>query len=217
MSYKRPNKTRQDLFIRERQFITVLASFIAVFSLLIFIASLLGFFSEITYGYRNFLLANLGKYSKWSGGYGPQWFVILMDDISSLSSGPIILLFLILISIYLFVKEKKEILKPYLIVIIGRGFFSLLLKTIFSKTPTFDLIKLLLLNTNPYPSGHAMLSVIFYLTSAYFFSKSEENHKVRALFFTVGFIMPFLIGLSRIFIGAHSPDQVIAGWAAGFY
>lgn len=195
----------------------VFASLILVFSALIFLASILGYFSELTFGYKSFLLHTFGKYNKWDNNYGPQWFVVLMGNFTSLGSGPNILLFLMLISIYLYLKSKFITLKTYLLVIIGGGIFSLIIKTIFSEKPTFNLIKLLLINNNEFPSGHAMISVIFYLTSAYFFSKSEQNKRIRTLFFSVGVILPFIIGISRIFLGAHSPNQVIAGWAVGYF
>lgn len=208
---------RNQSHLQDDQLKAVFASLILVFSVLIFLASILGYFSELTYGYKSFLLHTFGKYNKWNDDYGPQWFVVLMGNFTSLGSGPNTVLFLLLISIYLYLRSKLKLLKAYLLVIIGGGIFSILIKTIFSAKPTFDLIKLLLINNNEFPSGHAMISVIFYMTSAYFFSKSERNEKIRTLFFSVGIILPFIIGISRIFLGAHSPNQVIAGWAVGYF
>ncbi len=210
-------KKKYQPHVRDEQLQTIIAFLIAIFSVLIFTASVLGYFSEITYGYKNFLVNSFGRYNKWSDIYGPAWLVILMSDFSSFGSGPTILLFLLLISIYMYQKSYQQILKPYLLVIIGGGIFSLIVKTIFAKNPTFNFIKLFLVNENAFPSGHAMVSVIFYLTSAYFFSRRERNRNIILLFYSVGFILPLIIGISRIFLGAHSPNQVIAGWAIGYF
>ena len=69
------------------------------------------------------------------------------------------------------------------------------------------------------PSGHAMSSVAFYLTLwhlLYDNCKMEKkfNRKTCSLLFFV--IIIFTILMTRIFLGAHSIDQIILGGSIGF-
>lgn len=59
-----------------------------------------------------------------------------------------------------------------------------------------------------FPSLHASMSV------AMFFPLANSLRKTWAKVFF--FLLPFLIGLSRIILGAHYPTDVLAGWVLGF-
>jgi membrane-associated phospholipid phosphatase len=56
------------------------------------------------------------------------------------------------------------------------------------------------------PSGHAQASIVWLLAGSYLRKK---------WFWITAVLLTFLIGLSRPFLGVHSPAQVIAGWAIG--
>ena len=69
------------------------------------------------------------------------------------------------------------------------------------------------------PSGHAMSSVAFYLTLWHLLSENckmekKFNRKTCSLLFFV--IIIFTILMTRIFLGAHSIDQIILGGSIGF-
>ena len=66
-----------------------------------------------------------------------------------------------------------------------------------------------------FPSGHAMMAVIFYGMVAYLLV-----HAVPRWHWQVGFVMSactlaLLIGFSRLFLGVHFVSDVLGGWAAG--
>ncbi len=58
------------------------------------------------------------------------------------------------------------------------------------------------------PSLHSTMAAATYGTIA------ESTGKNAAI--AIGIIMPFLIGLSRPFLGVHYPTDVLLGWALGF-
>lgn len=63
-----------------------------------------------------------------------------------------------------------------------------------------------------YPSGHAMVSVAFYLLVALMLAKAFSKLKWAAVILGV---VSFLPGLSRLFMGVHYPSDIIMGWLLG--
>lgn len=65
-----------------------------------------------------------------------------------------------------------------------------------------------------FPSGHAFGSVIFYGLFSYLdyiYLKSPLNILITALLW----VLIFMIGVSRIYLKAHYPSDVLAGWILG--
>jgi len=66
-----------------------------------------------------------------------------------------------------------------------------------------------------FPSGHASLSMVAYGILAVLVSRSYLSRGTRLAVFGAVVALVFLIGLSRVWLGVHSPSDVIAGWVAG--
>ncbi|MBP3953523.1 phosphatase PAP2 family protein [Bacillus suaedae] len=66
-----------------------------------------------------------------------------------------------------------------------------------------------------FPSGHSMGSLIFYGFIAYFILRSSQKKIIKYISMVVLSILIILIGTSRIYLGAHYPSDVIAGYVAG--
>jgi membrane-associated phospholipid phosphatase len=68
-----------------------------------------------------------------------------------------------------------------------------------------------------FPSGHAVMSVVFYGIITYFIVRSVKSWNLRV--FTVmaaGFIV-FIVGFSRIYLQVHYLSDVLGGYASGFF
>ncbi len=61
-----------------------------------------------------------------------------------------------------------------------------------------------------FPSGHALLSTVFYVTLAAIMTRRPSVRIAAA-------ILAGLIGLSRIYLGVHYPSDVAAGYSAGVF
>jgi membrane-associated phospholipid phosphatase len=66
-----------------------------------------------------------------------------------------------------------------------------------------------------FPSGHATLSMVGYGTLAILVSRSRLPVAARILFMGLAGVVVFLVGLSRVWLGAHYPSDVVAGWTTG--
>jgi undecaprenyl-diphosphatase len=66
-----------------------------------------------------------------------------------------------------------------------------------------------------FPSGHAMVSAVVYLTLALVAAPAFPGRRVRAYLVGSSLVLVFLVGLSRIYLGVHFVTDVLAGWLGG--
>jgi undecaprenyl-diphosphatase len=69
--------------------------------------------------------------------------------------------------------------------------------------------------TSSFPSGHAMLSAVVYLTLGVMLARLVPNRAAKIYFLSMAILLSFLIGISRVYMGVHYPTDVLAGWTAG--
>ena len=138
-----------------------------------------------------------------------------MKDITSLGSATIIVLFTVIVTVYLLLQKKYNLLWMVLTATIGGALLVSGLKEFIGRTRPTIVTHLLEENSHSFPSGHSMMSAIVYLTQATLLSRIEENRKAKIYIISVALLLTFLIGISRIYIGVHYPTDVLAGWVAG--
>src|SRR5690606_26095037 len=69
--------------------------------------------------------------------------------------------------------------------------------------------------TASFPSGHAMMSAVTYLTLGALLARLHRPPALKAFFLGVAMGLTLLVGVSRVYLGVHWPTDVLAGWAAG--
>ena len=70
-------------------------------------------------------------------------------------------------------------------------------------------------STASFPSGHAMMSAVTYLTLGALLASVHSPTRVKAYLLALALVLTLLVGLSRIYLGVHWPTDVAAGWAVG--
>jgi undecaprenyl-diphosphatase len=111
--------------------------------------------------------------------------------------------------------HKKEMFLFLTLVGMG-GVLNLLLK-FFIHRPRPNLMPLVHETSYSFPSGHSMNSFIFYATLAYLFYHFTKKKRLSIVLAIFAAILILLIGLSRIYLGAHYPSDVLAGYVAGAF
>lgn len=112
-------------------------------------------------------------------------------------------------------RKKREIIFLITALISGEIIYSLFKLLIHRQRPD---IKFFLISENGYsfPSGHAVMSVVFYGIISYFIYKICKKWWQKLILLSTFFIFIFLIGLSRIYLGVHWTSDIIVGWLLGF-
>jgi len=89
------------------------------------------------------------------------------------------------------------------------------LKTLFDRPRPQVVPHLTEVASASYPSGHALLSAVIYLTLGTLLARFTSRRGLRIYYVGLGFLLTLLIGASRVYLGVHYPSDVLAGWCAG--
>ena len=69
--------------------------------------------------------------------------------------------------------------------------------------------------TLSFPSGHATLSAVTYLTLGALLASLHEPLRFKIYFLSLAILLTIAVGISRIYLGVHYPTDVLAGWCLG--
>lgn len=163
---------------------------------------------------RKILLA-LRNPADLSDPIGPRWLEETMRDITGLGSVFTIVFLTAAVAAYLMLSGKRRV-GGFVIAAVGGGeLVSTALKLVYNR-PRPDLVPHgMEVFTASFPSGHATMSAIAYLTLATLIARIERHRRVKALVLGLGVTMTLLVGASRIYLGVHWPSDVLAGWCVG--
>lgn len=189
---------------------------IIILSLYIFYLCTNGFIAGLTGDYRSLLFNWLGKTNKWSGTFGSESLVQIMNELSAMAGIVFVSLFSFAFGGYLFIRKKYRTLYTYFFVVIGAGFMHVFLKNYYAGEPWHNWFNIFDMEGKGFPSGHAMMSIVFYFTLARLIYRSHPENKINHFVMTLAFLLSIAIGIAQIIKGSHSPNEIIAGWSMGF-
>ena len=168
-----------------------------------------------THAFDESILKALREPGEASNPIGPAWLADMMADLTALGGIAVLTLLVVGVVFYLLSVGKRG---TALLVggAVGSGaILSTLLKLGFDR-PRPDLVAHLShAYSSSFPSGHAMLSAVTYLTLGVLLARAHERRRTKIIVMTYGVTLTVLIGLSRIYLGVHWPTDVRAGWALG--
>lgn len=146
---------------------------------------------------------------------GPYWLSHAVQDITSLGGVTVLSLMTALATVYLLISRRFKIAIFTLGSILGGWMVSSALKVVIAR-PRPDIVPHLVdVRDLSFPSGHAMLSAVTYLTLGALLSRTQTTRATRLFMIGSALFLTLIIGLSRVFLGVHYPTDVLGGWCAG--
>jgi undecaprenyl-diphosphatase len=146
---------------------------------------------------------------------GPLWVEEAMRDLTALGSTSVLLFILLSVIFYLLLAGKAKAALFIFAAVAGGQLLSSLLKLGVDR-PRPDLVSHLAeVYTLSFPSGHAMLSAVTYLTLGSLMASVLPGRVLKTYVLAVAVVATLLVGISRIYLGVHWPSDVLAGWCAG--
>lgn len=146
---------------------------------------------------------------------GPRAFEEVVVEITALGGFGVLALVTLLVVGYLLMQRKWADATLMLVATIGGTLISEGLKVGFSR-PRPDLVAHVVeVHSMSFPSGHAMLSAVTYLTVGALLARSQTRTAERGYILGAAIVLTLLIGASRVYLGVHWPTDVLAGWCLG--
>jgi undecaprenyl-diphosphatase len=161
------------------------------------------------------LLLSLRNPADLSDPIGPGWLQESARDITGLG-GHVILGLITLATIAYLTMSRRRGAALLVAASVGGGMVvSALLKLGFER-PRPDLVPhAAQVYTASFPSGHAMLSAVTFLTLGALLARVHKPRRVKLFFLSLAFALTILVGASRVYLGVHWPSDVLAGWCVG--
>lgn len=146
---------------------------------------------------------------------GPEWLESVMRDFTALGGVAVLVTFTLMVTGFLLLTRKRHAACMVIISVIGGVALSNLLKWGFGR-PRPDLVPhATIVYTQSFPSGHAMLSAVVYLTLGVLMARTEAETSVKVYLLSAASMLTLAVGISRVYLGVHWPTDVLAGWAVG--
>lgn len=191
-------------------------------SLMVMAALLFGFFQiadEVgegdTHRFDSAILLALRTPGDHADPIGPWWLEAMMRDITSLGGTAVLTLVTVIAVFYLAIDRKWHAAILLAVSVGGGTLLSSLLKLEYQR-PRPDLVaRLAEVHTLSFPSGHAMLSAVTYLTIGALLARTAERRRLKSYILGVVIFLTLLVGVSRVYLGVHWPTDVLAGWCVG--
>jgi undecaprenyl-diphosphatase len=146
---------------------------------------------------------------------GPVWLGLVARDITALGSVAVLSLIVGIATLFLVLVKRRWTALFLLLSTSGGIATTFLLKDLFGRArpelfPHGDIV-----STASFPSGHAMISALVYLTLGALVAGVTTSRTLKAYVMAVALTLTAIIGASRVYLGVHWPTDVLAGWAAG--
>lgn len=147
--------------------------------------------------------------------FGPPWLQEAARDVTSIGS-VVFLGFVLLATVgYLLLIQKRALAVLMSISVLGGELLSTILKKGFDR-PRPAIPHVTQVFTASFPSGHAMLSAITFLTVGALLARANADPRLKLYFLVLAVFLTVAVGASRVYLAVHYPTDVLAGWCIGF-
>lgn len=145
---------------------------------------------------------------------GPHWLLEAARDVTALGSFTLLFLLVFVVASILLILRRRDTAVYLVLAIAGGTALSSGLKMIIDR-PRPDLTGIVTVFTSSFPSGHATMSAVTFLTLGACLAAATENRRLKVFAYTYAVLLTVIVGSSRVYLGVHYPTDVAAGWMIG--
>lgn len=145
--------------------------------------------------------------------------MLFYTDLGSALPATIIIL---LVALFMLIGKREAPLTAFSITILGALCSYLILKNALAIARPDEIFRAVRVTGFSFPSGHATMAAALYGSLALWLSHAleikrgaEHTRTLRAFIVIVCALVALFIGASRVYLGAHFPADVVAGFALG--
>jgi undecaprenyl-diphosphatase len=138
-----------------------------------------------------------------------------MLQFSSLGGTPVLTLFTLLATGYLCILRRPARAAALATAMVSGVLVQDALKAAFGRARPDPAFAALVQEGLSFPSGHATMSAVFYLSVGVLVAQCQDRRQVRVFVVAMAVFIACLVGLSRVMLGLHWASDVLAGWALG--
>jgi undecaprenyl-diphosphatase len=139
----------------------------------------------------------------------------IMRDLTALGSTAVLTLFTLVTVIYLALFGTKRMAALVAASMVSGVTLVSVFKSLFGRARPDLAFAELSVSGLSFPSGHASMSAIAFLTMGALIAATHRRAGERIYILLVAGLLTLLVGLSRIALGVHWTTDVIGGWAFG--
>ena len=143
------------------------------------------------------------------------WVAEVMRDLSGL--GSTVALCLVTVSTVAYLALFREVRAALLLAcaVVSGTLLVSLFKTNFGRPRPEARYAELAMTGWSFPSGHASMSALVFLTLGALIASARTNRFERSFILLIAAMLTFLVGMSRVVLGVHYATDVLGGWIFG--
>jgi undecaprenyl-diphosphatase len=146
---------------------------------------------------------------------GPRALRIAALDLTSLGSAAVLTLITTVVAGFLLIQRKLPAALLLAGTVGGGALLSDALKRLYERQRPPLEYRAAEAFTPSFPSGHAMLSAVVYLTLGALLARALPQKRLKLYVMSVAVLLTTLVGFTRVYLGVHWATDVLAGWCLG--
>jgi undecaprenyl-diphosphatase len=146
---------------------------------------------------------------------GPAWLLEAGLNVTALGSHAVLALMVVAVVGLMWFQQRYGAVMLTVLAVTTGYFVMVCLKHFIERDRPTVVPLLQKATSHSFPSGHAMLSAIVYLTLGILLMEIVHGRAAKLYCLAWAMSLTFLVGISRIYLGVHYPTDVLAGWMAG--